>query len=343
MNFLDKMYFNNTVHEYVIAIVIFIGLWLTLKLFQTIIVTKLHRLAKKTETDIDDTFIEIISSIKPAFYFFISIWGGLKFLDLPQSVYQISGVVLIMILTYQVIYSVQILINYIIKKRFEDEGSKSAARLIGKLLKVVLWGVGILMVLSNLGINISSLVAGMGIGGIAIALAIQSVLGDLFSSLTIHLDRPFVVGDYIVVGDDDGVVEKIGIKTTRLRSLQGEEIVISNQELTSARVHNLRNMKDRRVVLNIGVTYDTNKEKMDAIPEIFKAIVDNIKRVKFGRAHFKRFEDSALLFELVYFIDDRDYDLFMDINQQVQLELKEKFEESRIDFAFPSQTIYLEK
>ena len=337
------MYFGNTVREYTIAIAIFIGLWITLKLFQAVVVVKLRRLAKTTTTDIDDTFIEIVSSIKPAFYFFISIWGGLKFLDLAELVYQIVGVVLVMILTYQIIFSLQILINYVVNKGFKDEGSKSAARLIGKLLKGVLWAIGILMILSNLGINVTSLVAGMGIGGIAIALAIQNVLGDLFSSLTIHLDRPFVVGDYIVVGADDGVVEKIGIKTTRLRSLQGEEIVISNQELTSARVHNLRKMKDRRVVLNIGVTYETNKEKMNDIPKMFEAIVSNIKRVRFGRAHFKKFEDSSLLFEFVYYIDDRDYDLFMNINQQIQLELKSKFEEKQIEFAYPSQTIYLQK
>lgn len=343
MNFLDQVIFNNSVRDYLIAILIFCGLWIVLKIFQSIVLVKLKKLADKTETDVDDVAIEVASSVKPAFYLIVAIWGAFRYLTLSMLANKVVNAALIIILTYQVIASIQILIDYVVAKKLEDKGSKSSAKLVGKIFKGVLWVIGILMILSNLGVDVTSLIAGLGIGGIAVALAIQNILGDLFSSLTIHLDKPFVVGDYIIVGKDDGVVEKIGIKTTRIRSLQGEEIVISNKELTTARVHNLRKMKERRVALKIGVTYDTAQEKMNAIPRLFEEVVNRVDKTKLGRAHFKSFEDSALLFELVYFINDRDYDLFMDINQQIQLGLKEKFEENKIEFAYPSQTIYLEK
>jgi len=198
-------------------------------------------------------------------------------------------------------------------------------------------------VLSNLGVNITSLVAGLGIGGLAIALALQSVLSDLFSSFSIYFDKPFQVGDYIIVGKHSGTVEKIGIKSTRIRASQGEEIVISNQELTSARVQNFKKLKERRNTTSIGVTYETSTDKLKKIPDIIKYIIEEEKNARFDRVYFTTFADSALVFDLVYYVKSDAYSVYLETQQNINFKIKEAFEKEGIDMAYPTQTIYLTK
>ncbi|HEV7226556.1 MAG TPA: mechanosensitive ion channel family protein, partial [Pirellulales bacterium] len=189
----------------------------------------------------------------------------------------------------------------------------------------------------------SALVAGLGVGGIAIALAAQNVLGDLFASLSIVLDRPFILGDFIAVGDFSGAVEHIGLKTTRLRSLSGEQLVFSNADLLQSRIRNYKRMYERRIQFTFGVAYGTSRDQLTAIPGMIREAIAAHEKTRFDRAHFKSFGDSALIFEAVYYVLSPDYNLYMDIQQAINLTLLQGFAAAGIDFAFPTQTIYVHK
>lgn len=209
------------------------------------------------------------------------------------------------------------------------------------LIKVVVWGVVIVFLLDNLGFNITTLVAGFGIGGVAVALASQAVLGDLFSYFVILFDKPFTLGDFIIVGDKMGVVERVGIKTTRIRSLSGEELVFSNTALTNSQVHNYKKMARRRVVFKIGVTYQTPKEKVESVPPFIKSVIEAAEGATFDRSHFASYGDFALIFETVYYVETNDYAKYMDIQQGINLAIMERFQNEGIEFAYPTQTVYV--
>jgi small-conductance mechanosensitive channel len=342
----EYILWGNSLVVYVKTLVLFAFFIVVFKIFQFLILKKLESLAKITKTDIDDILIEVVRSVRPTFYSFIAFYLAIQFLVLSDIVSKAVGIILVIWVFYQVIASVQILINKLIEKKMEsgeNATTRSALNLLGQLAKGALWAMGILMILSNLGVNVSSLIAGLGIGGIAIAFALQNILGDLFSSFALYFDKPFEVGDFILVGSDMGTVEKIGIKTTRLRALQGEELVISNRELTSARVQNYKKMEERRIVFAFGVTYQTPTEKLKEIPSTVKHIIESLAYTRFDRAHFKSFGDSALNFEVVYYIETSEYAKYMDAQQNINLKLAEAFEKDGIDFAYPTQTIYLEK
>jgi MscS family membrane protein len=218
---------------------------------------------------------------------------------------------------------------------------RNALSLIQFLVRVAVWSLALLLIFENLGFDVTALVAGLGIGGIAVALAAQNMLGDLFSSLAIVLDRPFEVGDFIVFGDQTGTVEKIGIKTTRLRSLSGEQIICANSDLLNSRIHNYKRMAERRVVFSLTPTYDTPVTKLERIPSLVREIVDGQARTRFERAHFHAFGDSALMFEVVYWVLSPHYDTYMDIQQAINFGILRAFQREGIEFAFPTQTLYL--
>src|SRR5262249_49016232 len=190
------------------------------------------------------------------------------------------------------------------------------------------------------GVNVTAVVAGLGIGGVAVALALQNVLGDLLASLAIVLDKPFVVGDSIAVGGVSGQVERVGIKTTRLRSADGEQLVISNAELLKTRIHNYRRMTERRVQLGLGIAFETAQDKLPRLPDILREIVMAEPRVRFDRAHFKGFGESALLLEVVYFVLDRDYNIYMDVQQALNLEIIRRFQVEGVVFTYPTRKLY---
>jgi small-conductance mechanosensitive channel len=235
-------------------------------------------------------------------------------------------------------------LTHYLKSRATDDAAAattiSAGRFVGAL---VLWSVALLLALDNLGVDVTALVAGLGIGGIAVALAAQNILGDLFASLSIVMDQPFVLGDFIVVGDKLGTVEKIGLKTTRLRSLSGEQLIFSNTELLKSTIRNYKRMFERRVLFELGVVYQTPHEKLARIPGLIRAIVETQQRVRFDRAHFKAFGDSALVFETVYFVLSPEYNDYMDIHQAVNLAIVAKFAQEQIEFAYPTQTLYVQR
>ncbi|MEZ4501599.1 MAG: mechanosensitive ion channel family protein [Dehalococcoidia bacterium] len=206
---------------------------------------------------------------------------------------------------------------------------------------LVLWAVLLLLALDNVGIEVTTLVAGLGIGGIAVALAAQSVLGDLFASIAIVVDQPFVEGDFIVTGDIRGTVEKVGVKTTRIRSLDGEQLVIPNNDLVSSRIHNYKRMDERRVLFTIGVEYGTTAEQMELAPRLIREAIEAQEGVRFDRAHFRAFADFSLNIEAVYFVLSPEYGVFMETHQAVNMEILRTFREAGIAFAFPTQTLHL--
>ena len=345
LSFLHVKFWGNTIKEYVFALIVFLGALLVFKILQIILFKYFHKLAQKTKTEIDNVFLEILQKIRPPFYFYLALYFALETLKINLWLDRILSAILMVWVTYQVMVSFQVLINRVIKKRIaKDATSEAILGLMGKILKGIIWGIGLIFILSNLGINVTSLLAGLGIGGIAIAFALQNILEDLFSSFAIFFDKPFRVGDFIVVGENyKGTVEKIGIKTTRLRSLQGEEVVISNRELTSAKIQNFGKVEERRVSIKIGVTYETPPEKLKIIPKLIEEIIKNTENVRFDRAFFVAYGDFALIFEFVYFVQSPDYVIHLKAQQEILLKLKEEFEKQGIEFAYPTQTLYLKK
>lgn len=349
MGVLKISFWNNTILEYLIALGVYFLSLIILNIFRFSILNKLKHLAKKTKTNWDDVLIKTIESIKLNVYSFVSFAVAVQFINLQGWLDRVVFYVIILVLAYYSVRIVQNFIEYSFKnvidkrKKAEENFDPSILNISKGIVKGVLWVMAGIIVLQNLGYNVSTLVGGLGLGGLAIAFAIQNILGDIFSSFSIYLDKPFQIGDFIVIGTDMGVVEKIGIKSTRIRTLQGEELVISNQELTKARVRNFKKMEKRRIVFNLGVTYDTNTKKVEKIPEIIKGIFDSIKIAELDRVHFRNFGDSSLDFEIVYFLNNSEYNKYMDIQQGINLDIKKAFEKEKIEFAYPTQTVYLNK
>jgi small-conductance mechanosensitive channel len=225
----------------------------------------------------------------------------------------------------------------------KDPASVTTLNLINFVGRLFIWTIVLLLVLDNLGVNITALVAGLGVGGIAVALALQTILGDLFASLSIVLDKPFVVGDFLKVGEMLGTVENVGLKTTRLRSLSGEQLVFANSDLLNSRIQNFGRMFERRVVFEIGVTYQTPRDKLRLIPQIIREGVEAQQKTRFDRSHFRAYGDFALLFESVFFVLGPDYNQYMDIQQAILLHIHERFEQEGIEFAYPTQTLFVQK
>ena len=222
-----------------------------------------------------------------------------------------------------------------------DAAAVTTMQAAGFVARILVWAVVLLLALDNLGVQITALVAGLGIGGIAVALAVQNILGDLFASLSIVLDKPFVIGDFLIVDTYLGAVEHVGLKTTRLRSLSGEQLVFSNADLLQSRVRNYGRMFERRVVFSIGVTYQTPREKLKAIPGILRAAVEAQEKTRFDRSHFKDFGDYSLNFETVYYVLAPDYGIYMDVQQAINLRVHEEFEREGIEFAYPTQVVHV--
>ncbi|MAG16299.1 mechanosensitive ion channel protein MscS [Candidatus Woesearchaeota archaeon] len=341
--------FNNSGQDYLTALIMVFAGIIVLKLVKNVVLLRMKKIAKKTSTDIDDFVVNMLNQLHWPLYFLISVYIALQFLVLPGIVQKIFNYALLIGVMYYIVKAITAVFDYgtakIIRKREESEKEHEAhvIKTLASIVKGVVWAVAILMVLSNLGFNVTTLVAGLGIGGLAIAFAFQKILEDIFSSISIYFDKPFQVGDFIIVGKHLGVVKKIGIKSTRIQALQGEEIVISNRELTSTRIQNFKQMEKRRIVFGFGVTYDTTNAKLKKAVEIVNDVVKKAKLAELDRVHFKEFGDFSLNFEVVYYLKSKEYNDYMDTQQEINLGLKEAFEKEKIEFAFPTQTVLLSK
>lgn len=334
---------------YVAATLVFFGLSILTKFVLVIALNRLKNLSTKTKTDIDDVIISALSGVSAWVYTLVSFYIALQFFVLPEVVDKLLTAVVLFAVAWQAIEVLLCFIDYGATRFLEkdedgdgvvDPNAATASHMVTLIARIVLWAFGIIFVLSNLGIEVTSLIAGLGIGGIAVAFALQGVLSDLFASFSIYADKPFRIGDYIVLGTDSGTVEKIGIKSTRIRTLQGEELVVSNAELTTARVQNFKKMQERRISSQFGVTYDTPHDKVKEINGIVERIFEAIDGARLDRVHFTTFGDSALLFDVVFYIESAEYADYLDKQQQFNYELMDKFAELGIEFAYPTQMVY---
>jgi small-conductance mechanosensitive channel len=307
---------------------------------------RVTRLAERTTTDLDDLVVQLLAKTRTFAVLLIAVWAAARPLELSDEVEVALRAVLVVGVLLQVGFWGMGVVNYAVlrwrRQQMEhDPGFATAVGALGFMLKLGLWAVLFITALANLGVNITAFVASLGIGGIAVALALQNVLGDLFASLSIVLDKPFVIGDFVVVDDLAGTVQHVGLKTTRIQSLSGEQLVFSNSDLLSSRVRNFKRMQERRVVFPLGVTYDTPPEKLRAIPDIIEQAVGAQERARFDRSHFKGFGDFSLDFETVYYVTVPDYMAYMDAQQAVNFALVERFADEGIEFAFPTQTLHI--
>ncbi|MDP4007035.1 MAG: mechanosensitive ion channel family protein [bacterium] len=345
--FLNFSFFSNTFEAYISALVAGLAVWFGLWAFRVLVIRQMRKFASRTKTDIDDLVVEILRSFNLPFYLLLAVGAGAQFILWPPLVSKFGSWIVIVVLVYAAIRALTRLVDYffsrVAKKRLVEDADfdPSAVRLLSKATRFAVWAVALLLVVQNLGFDITALVAGLGIGGIAIAFALQNILSDIFSSFSLYFDKPFSTGDFIIVGNDMGTVKHIGIKSTRLQTLQGQELVIPNKDLTGSRVNNYRKLEKRRVVFSFGVMYETKAEKLRAIPAIVKEVVDGIDLAELDRAHFKEFGDFSLNYEVVYYANTTQYNQYMDMQQEINLQVKERLEKEGIEFAYPTQTVYV--
>lgn len=346
MSVIQQELFGNPAWTWLVAVAIAGLVPLVLKGLKRLIVHRLAAVAQRTTTPLDDLAAKVLGGTKAFFLALVAVYAGASVLSLPEVVGRVihffSAVALLVQVGIWGSIAVTFWMTYTVRQKAkEDPGTATTMSALGFLVKLVLWTVILLLTLDNLGVDITALVAGVGIGGIAVALAVQNILGDLFASLSIVLDKPFVIGDFIVVGDLMGTVEHVGLRTTRVRSLSGEQIVFSNDDLLNTRIRNYKRMAERRVVFAVGVTYQTPREKLAAIPGIIRDCVEVQELTRFDRSHFKQYGPYSLDFETVYYMLDPDYTKFMDTQQAVNLLVHERFEEQGIEFAYPTQTVFV--
>lgn len=307
------------------------------------------RKLEKRDGDYISLARDLLKATNFFFIIFFSLYAASFFLDLPQNLSAVLGKAAVLVLLFQSAVWGNHAIAYWTSrqkgKRIEKDEQAKATTIgaVGMMARVALWSVICLVALENLGVDISALIAGLGIGGIAVALALQNVLGDLFASLSIAFDKPFVIGDFIIVGDYMGTVEHIGLKSTRIKSLSGEQIIFSNTDLLSSRIRNYKRMNDRRIAFSLQLTYDTSPEKLKKIPAILKEIIGSQTGTRFDRAHFQKFGDWSLDFAIVYIVTNPDYNFYMDVQQAINHAIYERFAAEGIAFAYPTKTILMEK
>ena len=327
---MNRQFLGNTVEDYLISAVVFIGVLVGLPIGKAIILRRLKTLSQRTANDFDDQLHDLLRRIVgPFVYLFTALYGGTIFLTLPENVGGLLQALFVIILMIKVAQFLQGITVYGIRKWTEQTAKEdpiNAAMLKNMtwIARFMIWAATLLFLFDNLGINITAFVASLGIGGVAVALAAQSVLGDAFSSFAIFMDKPSQVGDFIIVGDLRGTVEHVGVKATRIRSLGGEELIFSNSDLTSSRIKNYKRMQERRVVFSVGVVYQTPVEKVKAISPMIKRVIEEHQNARFDRAHFKSFGDFALIYEVVFYVLRPDYNTYMDLQQSINFKLIEE-------------------
>lgn len=336
-------FFGNTTLAWLTALGIAAGVTLALYLAKVVVVHRLGILAERTETKLDDVAVAALRSTKVIVMVVMGLYAGSKALTLPLSFQLAFTRTAITIGLIQAALwgntALRTGLAHYYDNRAADPARATSAAAVGFIARLMLWIVIVLMMLDNLGVNITALVASLGIGGIAVALAVQNVLGDLFASLSIVLDKPFVVGDFIIVDKFLGTVEHVGLKTTRLRSLGGEQIVFANGDLLKSRLQNMTRMTRRRVVLTVGVAYATPTDKLRAIPPLLAELVDRQTQapVTLERAHFTGPSGTAMNFEVIYWVETADYIRFMDVQQEIALQMLDRFRAMDVALAVPIQ------
>lgn len=323
------------------AVLVYVALESVLKFA----IVRLEAISKRTATDFDDMIVLIMKGTNRLTLVTAGLLVGANFLDIPEKGANALSHLWFVIIGFQIAAWISRGVTIWTRVRLSPEAGLThnpvLTTMLSWILRGLLWTVFLLAVLANIGVNITAFVASLGVGGVAVALAVQSILGDLFASLAIGLDKPFEHNDFIVFGSIAGSVEHIGLKTTRIRSLSGEEVVCSNTDLLKNTIHNYKRMTERRILFGFGVTYDATTEQLRSVPNLVKKAVEAAGHTRFDRAHFKAFGSSSLDFEVVYYVTDPDYNLYMDVQQQINLALMDELGRIGLEFAFPTRTVHV--
>jgi len=343
---LQQQWFGNSVQAYLLAALFLTAGWAMIGALHLFGLKRLRQWTSRTTTSLDDMLIDTLEKTGLPLLYMSTLLAAVKSLTLPGLVSRSLSVLWALVVMVAIVRAVlgivqHLMFNVWASNRPDAIALERQLRSIMPIITALVWGMGLVLLLDNLGFKVTAIMAGLGIGGVAVALAGQAVLADLFSYAAILLDKPFEIDDFIVVGDQKGAVEKIGIKTTRLRSLTGEELIFSNKDLTDSRVRNFKRMQLRRVEFKLGLTYDTSTEKIRKAVAIVKDTITRAGDTRFDRAHFSQYGDWSLVIEAVYFVLSADYNKYMDIQQGINFQIKEAFEKEGIDFAFPTQTIHM--
>lgn len=346
MKLLQQTWRMNELGEWGVAAAIVLGVVVALMLARSVLGRVVKTIAGRAGGGPADIAVDVVAATRIWLLLPVAFYFAASALTLPRKVEQGLDTAAVIVLMLQAVLWANRFIRgwfqrQISQRRGVDGESVTVLTLLGIAARVLVWSITLLLVLDHLGFDITALVAGLGIGGVAVALAVQNILGDLFASLSIVLDKPFVVGDFIVVDSLRGTIESIGIKTTRIRSLDGELLVFSNADLLRSRIRNFKRMQERRVAFTVGVVYQTPLERVRSISRMLREIIESQPKARFDRAHFTEYGDSALLFEVVYYVLDPDYNTYMDVQQAINLAIFERFARERIEFAYPTRTLYL--
>jgi small-conductance mechanosensitive channel len=344
---LDQIFFGNTLWRWLIAALLVLGVWLIISVLRLLVVRNFRRIALKSNWIDSELIVAVTAATNSWLIFMVALALGLLVLDIPPGLRSWIITFAVLALLIQVGIWGSVFIARLVERYTERNLEENAERVVNVnalsfVARLVLYSLLVLLALDNIpGVEVTALVASLGIGGIAVALALQNILSDLFASLSITFDKPFVMGDFIIVDDLMGTVEHIGLKTTRVRSLSGEQLIFSNNDLLSSRVRNLKRMQERRIVFHLRVLLQTPPAQLREIPAMIRTTIERHEQARFDRAHFARFDADALTFEIVYFVLSADFTLYMDIQQAINLEIVEQFAVAKIQLAYPTQSVYL--
>jgi small-conductance mechanosensitive channel len=349
MGFLDRIYYGNNVKTWLIAAAMVVAVVVGARIVRGVVAIRLRRLTSKTDTRLDDLALDVLGHTRSLPVLVMALYIGSLSLILDPRIHRYLPMVAIAALTVQLGIWASAAVRYWINdyrtRKIEagDTAGLGTVSVLSIIIRMALWVIVLMLLLDNVGVDVTALVAGLGIGGIAIALALQTVLSDVFASIAIMLDKPFEVGDFIIVGDLMGNVENVGVKTTRVRSLSGEQLVFGNHDLLGSRIRNYKRMNERRILFKLGVVYQTPKAKVERIPEILREAIEGQERARFDRAHFHAYGDFALVFEVVYYVLVPEFGVYMDLQQAINLHIMQRFEDEGIEFAYPTQTVHLHR
>ena len=346
---INRPFMGNTILAYLVSAAIFLGVLIALPIIKRFVLRYLKIISQRTKNDFDDLLHDLLRRIVgPLVYVFTALYFATALLTVQENIVRLLHALFVIVVTVKVAQIIQGIVAEGIRRwtewtAREDPTAAAMLRNINWVVTFLIWATTVLFILTNLGVNVTAGVAGLGIGGVAVALAAQAVLGDAFSSFAIFMDKPFNVGDFIIVGDLLGTVEHVGFKTTRIRSLGGEELIFANSDLTSSRIKNYKRMRERRVTFSVGVIYQTPVEQVKMIPPTIKRVIEEHDNARFDRAHFKNFGDFALIYEIVYYVLSADYNMYMDLQQSINFRLMEEFKKAELQFAYPTQQLYVTK
>lgn len=342
---LEQEFLGNSADRWLLALVVTLVVASGLMLIKRVMVRRLRGVVSRTANLVDDLLLDLVQHSRWPFFLALGMYLGSLSLELSAGLDSALHRLYFLVFFVQVglwgNHTIGFTISHVLTKARQKDPTRAAViALTSFVARVAIWSVVVLVLLDNFGVKVGSAVAGLGIGGIAVGLALQSVLRDAFASVAIIMDKPFEVGDFMIIDDLAGTVEHIGVKTTRIRSLDGEELIFGNDQLLSTRIRNFKTLEERRVFFQFGIAFETPNEKVRSMTTLVREIVEGAGDTRFDRAYVKEFMDSGLLFEVAYYVLHADFSTMMDIRQRINVELHRRLVEEGIRFAYPARRLY---